>query len=127
MPEQARRDRSLEQHRSLGGGDLARGEPAHGALAGEPSHARRIGQRAGVAAGLVPVVALHLVVLPRHQRAPDAVARAGVPRHEAERVAVDEVRALRRDGRAFRIGQALVDREARVLAGLGQLDAALDR
>ena len=46
MPDQAERNRRLEQHRRPAGGDLARPEARGGAQAGVPAELARVGQRA---------------------------------------------------------------------------------
>ena len=127
MPEQAGRDRRLEQHRHLHGLDLARAQPAHAALARLPPHRFHRLEILGSARDGVPVVALHLVALAGDHRARQAVARARIAAAEARGVGVDEVRLLRRDGRAFRVGDARVHRERRRLARARQLDRVLDR
>ena len=53
--------------------------------------------------------------------------RRRVAGEKTQRVAVDEMRFLGRDGRPFGVVDARIDREAGGLAGLGQLDRAFDR
>src|SRR6185436_4768484 len=117
--------RGLEQHGRLARGYLARVQPLYRALAGAPPDALRGRHLGRIAAGFVPIVALHLVVLPRDQAAPDAMARGWIAREKPQGVAVNEARLLGGYARALRVGEAPVDREAGALAGLGELDRAL--
>ena len=84
------------------------------------------GKIGGIACGLVPIVALHGVVLARNQRAPHAVPGTRISVEESERIAVGELRLLCRDGSAFGIAHACIHGEARGLARLCKLDGTFD-
>src|SRR4029079_1498168 len=89
MPHEALCRRGLEQHGRLARGYLARVQPLYRALAGAPPDALRGRHLGRIAAGFVPIVALHLVVLPRDQAAPDAMARGWIAREKPQGVAVN--------------------------------------
>ena len=127
MPEETRCDGRFEQHRRLRRGNFARADALHRALARAASDHVGRNEIQRIARRLVPIVALHVFILARDERAPDAVARARVAIDESKRVAVNEVRFLGRDRRAFGIAHEAVDREAGVLADFRELDRALDR
>ncbi len=127
VTEQPGRHGRLEQHGNFHGLQLARTQPAHAALARPAPHRLHRLEVLGGARDGVPVVALHLVALAGDHRAGEAVARARIAAAEAQGVGVDEVRLLRRDAGAFRVGDARVHRERRRLARARPLDRLLHR
>ena len=106
VTDESARDVRRIQHRRLHRRELARAEPADGALARAAADARRRFQLAPVAHRAVPVVTLHLLAFGAEHRAADAVHRAGIRREKAERIAVRAQAAMRADRRAFGIGDA---------------------
>ena len=107
---------------------LARAEPADGALARATADALRRFQLAPVAQRAVPVVTLHLLAFAAEHRAADAVHRAWIRRQEAERIAICTQAAMRADRGAFGVRDALgVDRHRRGFARDRHVAGALRR
>ena len=71
--DQAGGKRRFKQHRKLTGFNLAPTEAGNGALGGDPADKAGIVEEAGVAAGGVPVVALHGVLFAGNDRAGNVV------------------------------------------------------
>jgi hypothetical protein len=86
VADQADRDRRLEQHRRLAGGDLARAQARGGALGGVAAERTRLGDLRRHARAGIPVVALHQALLLGDHRAGEVMPRARIAGDEAEAV-----------------------------------------
>src|SRR5450830_816409 len=118
----------LEQHRALGGGDLAGLEAAQCTLGCITPHRLGAGQLVGAALRAVPGVALHVGVLAgqrRDGRHRQAVARTGIATAKTVGVGTEKMRLLGRHASPLAVGDAPAGGQGGGLAGLGQADGLL--
>ncbi|AMP09210.1 peptidase U62 modulator of DNA gyrase domain protein [Collimonas arenae] len=123
MPPASRRQRRLEQHRTLARIQLTRVKPRQCTLCSVATDRFRLGQLLRIAHRRVPVVTLHVGALAGNRRYRNGVPRKRIAPHEAARIGADKVRLLGIDAGAFAVGDALVDGKCCRFATFCQFDS----